>query len=209
MELLADMRRRDRLAKNKGRRSEYKKLRNEIVTKVRKAQRDYTNKQIKESAGDIKKHWNIIKQVTGKTKNKEEITTSCYYQGRWIEDKQENANKFNEYLSNIGKETNQSVGTPKHGALHYLKKHSVANQHSLLLSDVSSLDVTDACKNFTNKTSKDPSGFQQNILLNDCDIISPCLAHLVNASFKTGIFPENGKIARVIPVYKNKGSKHD
>ena len=34
------------------------------------------------------------------------------------------------------------------------------------------------------------------------------LAHLINCSQKSGIFPENGKIARVIPVYKGKGSKH-
>ena len=63
------------------------------------------------------------------------------------------------------------------------------------------------CKSFTPKTSCDADGIQQNIVLSDIDIIAPVLAHLVNVSQKTGIFPDRAKIARVIPVYKNKGSK--
>ena len=92
---------------------------------------------------------------------------------------------------------------------HYLKKHATPNQENLLLSDVTSQDVIDACKRFTSKTSKDPSGFQQNIILSDCELIAPVLAHLANSSFKEGVFPENGKIARVVPIYKNKGVKYD
>ena len=37
--------------------------------------------------------------------------------------------------------------------------------------------------------------------------MAPVLAHLVNCSMSTGIFPENGKVARVIPVYKLKEDK--
>ena len=48
---------------------------------------------------------------------------------------------------------------------------------------------------------------QQNIILNDIELMAPVLAHLVNTSQKTGIFLEGRKIARVIPVYKNKGNK--
>ena len=95
---------------------------------------------------------------------------------------------FNDYLANIGIETNRSVGASTHGALHYLKGHSTPNQESLLLSDVSTQDVIDACKRFTSKTSKDPSGFQQNVILSDCELIAPVLVHLANSSFQKGIF---------------------
>ena len=206
-ELLADMRRRDRLSKNKERRADYKKLRNEIVTRVRKAEREYIKKQIDESIGDIKKHWTIIRNVTNKTNNKEEVTTGFYYLGNLIENDSENAQCMNEYLANIGKETNENVGRPKNNAMYYLQKHCDKNQNSLLFSDVNAQDVTEACKKFTLKTSSDSSGFQQNIVLQDIDIIAPVIAHVINMSQETGVFPENGKLARVIPVYKNKGSK--
>ena len=70
-ELLADIRRRDRLAKQKHRREDYKKLRNAIVSKIRKAEKEYVSRQIAESSGNIKKHWKIIKKATNKLSNKE------------------------------------------------------------------------------------------------------------------------------------------
>ena len=76
-----------------------------------------------------------------------------------------------------------------------------------MLSNVSHDDVIQVYKKFTPKTSTDSAGFQQNIILSDIDIMAPVLAHLVNCSMSTGIFPENGKVARVIPVYKLKGDK--
>lgn len=42
-----------------------------------------------------------------------------------------------------------------------------------------------------------------------CNHISAPLSHLVNESFSTGIFPDYLKVSKCIPVYKNKGSKHD
>ena len=60
----------------------------------------------------------------------------------------------------------------------------------------------------TPKTSSDAFGIQQNIVLSDVDLLAPVLAHLANVSQQTGVFPDNCKIARVIPVYKNKGSKN-
>ena len=55
-DILADIRRRDRLAKIKDRRSDYKKLRNDIVAKIRRAERDFLHRQVQQSVGDIKKH---------------------------------------------------------------------------------------------------------------------------------------------------------
>ena len=62
--------------------------------------------------GDIKKHWKIIKKVTNKTNNKENTVTAFYYKGSLVEDPQKNAENMNEYLANIGKETNENVGKP-------------------------------------------------------------------------------------------------
>ena len=207
-ELLVLMKKRDRLAKVKDKRQEYKKTRNEIVSKARKARKQHLHDQIKRSMGDTKKHWKIVKEAINKTNDKTETTTKFYYQGKWTNDPQENADNCNEYLATIGKETNENVGKPKRQATDYLRKHSERNQYSLLFSDVTSDDVVDACNKFTRKTSADGAGFKQNIVLQDIDILAPILAHLINCSQRTGIFPENAKLAKVIPVYKNKGDKH-
>ena len=158
--------------------------------------------------GDIKKHWLILKEAINKTNNKEDTTTRFYYQGNWVENPQQNADNMNSYLANIGRETNENVGSAKEQAEHYLYKHSQRNKNSLLFSEVTAQDVIDVCKSFTPKTSADAAGFKQNVILQDVDILAPVLAHLVNSSQKSGTFPRNAKIARVIPIYKNKGGKH-
>ena len=206
-DILADIRRRDRLARRKDRREEYRKLRNDIVGNIRKAEKAYLNSLVEKSMGNIKQHWNVIKKVTNKSNNKEETTTSFFYKGSLVEDPQANAENMNKYMANIGKETNESVGNPLRNASSYLNQHSEKNPHELLFLDILPADVIEVCKKFTPKTSCDMSGIQQNIILSDIGLLAPVLAHLVNTSQKTGIFPEGGKIARVIPVYKNKGCK--
>ena len=150
-EILLDIRRRDRLARRRDKREEYKKLRNEIVGKIRKAEKTYLNSKIEENMGNIKQHWNIIKKVANKTNNKEETTTAFYYKGSLVEDPQTNAENMNEYLANIGKETNESVGTPQKNASCYMKQHSKRNQHELLLQDISPDDIIEVCRKFTPK----------------------------------------------------------
>ena len=206
-EILADIRRRDRLSKTKNKRDEYKRLRNDIVNKIRKAQKAHLNAQVECSVGNIKKHWDIIKKVTNKTNNKEDTTTAFFYKGSLTEDPQKNAENMNEYLANIGKETNESVGSSTKSASSYLNQHSQKNQNELVFNEVTASDIIEVCKKFTPKTSCDAAGMQQNIILDDIGLLAPAIAHLVNISQKTGIFPEAGKIARVIPVYKNKGNK--
>ena len=207
-EILSDIRRRDRLSKIKDRRNDYKKIRNDVVKKIRKAQRSYIQKQVQDSIGDIKKHWKIIKNAINKKNNKTEITTDFLYQGQWINDPQTNANNFNHYYANIGKETNENVGNPKFESRHYLNKSRQRNEQSIFLSAVSTNDVLDACRNLNAKSSIDPTGFKQCIVLEDSNILAPVLAHLVNCSIEKGICPTNSKLARVIPIYKEKGSKH-
>ena len=207
-EILADMRRRDRLARNKSRRADYKKLRNEIVKKIRKAEKAHIAQRIENSIGDIKKHWKILRETINRTNNKEEIMSKFLYQGRWISDFQENANCFNDYFANIGKETNESVGQAKNNPEYFLNRFKSRNQEAILVSDITAEDVDEVCKNMTPKESMDPDGFKQKVVLNDADILAPIIAHLVNSSLQTGKCPDNSKLARVIPVYKSKGEKH-
>ena len=48
----------------------------------------------------------------------------------------------------------------------------------------------------------------QKVILGDMDILAPMFVHLINCSLSSGKCPDMSKIARVIPVYKNKGEKN-
>ena len=47
------------------------------------------------------------------------------------------------------------------------------------------------------------------ILKSAVDIIAPPLTFIINNSFESGVFPSSWKIAKVIPLFKNKGSRND
>ena len=68
-------------------------------------------------------------------------------------------------------------------------------------------NVMEACRQLNAKSSCDAYGLSQAVVKRDSDILSPMIAHIANCSLNGGIFPNNLKKARVIPVYKEKGEK--
>jgi hypothetical protein len=99
-----------------------------------------------------------------KTNNKQDVTSEFLYKGKWITDNNINAECMNQYLANIGKETNESVGSAKFSSSDYLKKHLKRNETAILSSEVSMDEVVEVCKNLNPERSTDPSGFQQSIV---------------------------------------------
>ena len=143
----------------------------------------------------------------GKTNNKFDFPLSFNSNGEWITDKKKNAIPMNKFYSNIGIETNRSVGTSKHSPEYFLHKFKPEQVESMDASDFSEEDVLEACKQLNSKSSCDTYGLSQAIVLKDADIMSPMLSHLASCSVQAGTFPDQLKVARVIPVFKEKGEK--
>ena len=202
------MRKRDRLLRLQGRRHDYKQIRNEIVSDCRKAERDYLKRKISESWNDIKEHWNILKRVMGKTNDKSNYPTAFKIDDIWTENKNDICNGMNSYYSKVGPDTNRSVGHSQRDAMYYLKKNKLRATETLMFEDFDYKQVLEACKQINPKKSCDAYGLQQKIVLNDMDLLAPMFAHLMNCSIAAGTCPDKSKIARVIPVYKEKGENY-
>ena len=208
LDILRKIRRRDRLAKLRGRRNDYKQIRNEIVSNCRKAERDYYKKEISDSWNNIKEQWNILRKVMGKVNNKSDFPSAFKHNNNWITDKQQIANDINRYYSNVGPDTNRSVGNSKKTATNYLLRNRERVTEQLMTGRFKEQDILNACRLLRPKMSCDAYGLSQKIILQDMDILAPMFVHLINCSLSAGICPDMSKIARVIPVYKNKGEKH-
>ena len=207
-EILQKMRKRDRIVKLSGRRNDYKKLRNEIVSDCRKAERNYYKQKITDSWTDIKGHWDVLRKVMGKTNNKNELPKAFKVDNTWVTDKQNIADSFNHYYSRVGPDTNESVGQSEKTAEYYQEKNKKRNTDEILTSVFTEEEVIDACKMLNPKKSYDAYGFSQKVVLQDTDILAPMFTHLANCSLENGTCPDQSKIARVIPVYKNKGETY-
>ena len=206
--IIRKMKKRDRLLKISGRRADYKKLRNEIVHDCRKAEREYFKKRITESWNNIREQWKTLRLVMGKTNDKTEFPSAFQHDGAWLTDKQHIVNGMNEYYSNVGPQVNKSVGTAKNGHRFYLSKNKARITQQLMECEFTADDVYNACKLLYPKSSCDAYGLSQKVILQDMDIITPLFVHLINCSIASGICPDMSKLAKVIPVYKNKGENY-
>ena len=140
--------------------------------------------------------------------NKSDIPSAFKNGDTWVTDLQQNAEYMNDYYANVGPDTNLSVGTSKKTPNFYLNKFSERNSENLTFSDFSENDVIEACRNINIKRSSDAYGLSQAIVLDDIEIIAPIITHIANCSLKEGICPDLSKIARVIPIYKEKGENY-
>ena len=80
---------------------------------------------------------------------------------------------------------------------------NVPNQQSMFLDPVTTLDIVDIANKIRTKTSIDKNNISTKLLKKSIGKISEPLTHIVNLSLSTGVFPQDMKIAKVIPIYKS------
>ena len=207
-DLLRDIRKRNQLVKHKDKLSEYKKLRNDIVKRKRKAEKDYYATKIKENWKDLKGMWGILKMAMNQVSNKNSLPTAFNHDGKWINNKKVNAENFNDFYSKVGPKANASIQRSQKAAEHFLEKHQDKNTYSIFTPTFREKDIILAAHKLNRKTSTDAYGVSQAIMLDDIEFLAKPMSHLMNQSIATGICPDGSKISRVIPIYKDKGHNY-
>ena len=116
------------------------------------------------------------------------------------------ANGFNKFFVDIGQNLAKNIEPPSENVT---VKNFLGNRNnqSIFLSSVQESEIIEIVKNWRRKKS---TGFD-NI---DMTIVKQVISHIVkplsytqvcNVSLTSGIFPNNMKIAKVIPLYKANG----
>lgn len=81
--------------------------------------------------------------------------------------------------------------------------------HEFSLVPATTEEVAKCIKDIKNKACPDIDGISTKVLKTCSAQLIPVLTDLINDSFSTGIFPDKLKIAKVLPIYKGKGSISD
>ena len=77
------------------------------------------------------------------------------------------------------------------------------------LKTVRENQVTKAIKSLKGKSSSGIDFISPQVIKMSVDIITTPLCHIINSSISEGVFPNSWKVGKIIPIYKNKGSKLD
>ena len=109
------------------------------------------------------------------------------------------ANNFNDYFVNVANEITSKIPRNPKSPLSCLKS---PNPETFFISPSTSDEVSNIIKSLVNGKSTGPNSIPIKLLkiLDPC--ISPHLSLIINKSFEEGTFPDNLKIAMVIPIFK-------
>ena len=118
--------------------------------------------------------------------------------GNKIYDKQEIANKFNSFFTNIGPSPANNIrNVPNKRFSYYLTLKPEVNLNFKPVTETVDKIIT----NLNSKTSFGNDGISTLIFKAIKHIMKP-LAILINQTLKKGIFPQKLKTAKVVPIYK-------
>ena len=108
-------------------------------------------------------------------------------------------NPFNSYFCSIGEDISSKIPTTTLNFSSFLKDKLC---NSFQCFDVSAHEILNVLNDLANSKSPGPDDLSPYVLKMASKFIAQPLTHLINLSFKSGIFPNDLKKAKVIPLFK-------
>ena len=173
-------------------RDQYKRFRNTLTSTLRTAKSLYYKNKITANQGNPKSQWSTINFLLGRSKSLSrtiELQPPC----------NDTADKFNDHFLNNAHASNEETNYKD-----YLKN---SPNFSFFLAPTDKYEV-DKILNSLKSYTPGYDDISPKVLKYTSHLISVPLAHIINLSFNTGIFPSQLKTAKVIPIFKS-GDRRD
>ena len=147
---------------------------------------------------DIRKTWSLINETLNR-KAKSQTIQEYIINNRKISNMEEIADTFNEYFINIGRLLSEKI-QPSGQYDDYLNNHTISRFH---FTPVDENTISRFISNLKNKSSFGHDNISNILLKKSKEVLIQPLTLLINQTLSTGIFPNELKISRVKPLYKN------
>ena len=176
-----------------------KTTRNKVNIELRNAKKDYYSSKIADQKFNPKKAWKSINSLLGR-QNKPTVINELRVGENNFTNHEDIAEGFNEYFSNIGPNLASNIDSSNYNFEMHVKnaksefaafQHVTVSHVSHLLHGLSSNKATGIDK------------ISCKIIKLATPVISDSLTLIFNQAITLSSFPDEWKIARVIPLYKN------
>ena len=178
----------------------YKTYKNSLVTILRKVKSQYYKDKLNKFKGDVKGTWKMLNELLNKKKRDQPMVSSFMNENKCIDNKKEISNEFNKFFIKIGPTMAEKI--PRNVRKHYLDYISKQNDKTIFLQPVTEQEIFNIVNNFQMKHSCGYDNISMYIIKNVIKSIVKPLVHIFNMSLVTGIFPDDMKISKIIPIYK-------
>ena len=180
---------------------QYKQLRNQIVSLLKISKKNHYQKYFSDNFKNIRKTWEGIKSIINIHKISSNQPSSMNIDGEISNDPIRIANGFNNYFADIGTKLQNKIHTSGSDFSNYLK---TPNANSLFLESVDSQEILLIIDAMDCHKASGPQSIPTNVLKLVKNNICFPLKELINLSLATGVYPDQLKQAKVIPIFKNK-----
>ena len=176
----------------------YRKFRNKLNGMLTKAEKEHYSKLMEEHKNNLRKSWNIIKEVINKKRSK----ANC---SRFLIDDKITTNKdvisngFNSFFVSVGPTLANKIPSDSRSPSHFMKTLVTDN---LVMDGVFAEEVIKIITNLKEGSSGWDDISASVIKKTYRSFIEP-ITHILNISITKGIFPNELKVAKVIPLFKS------
>ena len=177
--------------------SNYQCYKKTLQKVMRFAEREYYDQKFTEYRNNIVKSWKVIKEVINRSR-KSTLSSKFTINNKIIKDDTEIADSFNKFYVNIGPSLAEKIPETDIDPISYIKKDISTCMHVV---PVTELEVVEILKDLKS-SSPGWDDISPNIVKMTFSFFLKPLHHICNLSILHGIFPNELKIAKVIPLFK-------
>ena len=181
-----------------------KKARNEVNDLVKKTKRDYFMTQINTAKRDPKNTWRLINELTSRKTSVNSNVKAIKQEGVTLTNSADIANTFNNYFTTIGDNLANKISCSDVNPTSYISPVNSA----FSFAEISLESVLKTLKSINPNKATGPDNIPNKVLKMAAEILSPSLSAIFNRSLSMGIYPDDWKMARVLPIFKS-GDKDD
>jgi hypothetical protein len=176
----------------------YRKYRNKLNSLLKKAEREHYESLLHCNQNFIKKSWSIIKTVINKKKSNT-ISDRFLINGNTVTDKNVIVGAFNKYYVNIGPTLARNMAPALNDPVSYIKFNAIQSMYVNPVDKREFSNIIDLLKD----TSAGYDGISTKVVKRSYQHYLPVLNHIMNLSLSQGVFPNQLKVAKVIPLFKS------
>ena len=159
---------------------------------------DYYSNELEINKSDILKTWKMLINMIGKNSDKNKLKKSFSINNKIISNSQVIAEEFNKFVCvSIGPQLVSNIST---GTSHMVYMNSVAN--SVFIPDITTKEVRNVILLIKN-SSAGWDDIPAYVTKRCIEVYIEPLTHVIDKSFKEGVFPSELKLAKVVPIFKS------
>lgn len=178
--------------------SKYKKYSNLLNNIIKNRKKVYITMQFEANKSNLKKTWKIIGHIIKRKTKAQTIPSRLVIGDNVYMDKQDIADQFNNYFSNIGSELASKISDTGEDATRHIYNTPVS---SFFLTPVSRSEINKRIMCLDD--SKSSPDIPYNLIKTANKELTEPIAYIINESIRNGIVPDLFKTSCITPIFKS------